>query len=68
MAYICYKPKDSCHGCEHYRFDDDRQRMACFAEYDEKQCRSIKKLAARTQKQEEHHAGKNHLHGGQFQL
>ena len=35
MAYICEKPKGSCQSCGHYRFDDDRQRMACFAHKDE---------------------------------
>lgn len=45
MAYICNKPKNSCYGCEHYRFDDDRQRMACFAEYDEKRTVPIKASA-----------------------
>ena len=35
MAYICEKPKGSCQSCGHYRFDDDRQRMACFAQKDE---------------------------------
>ena len=35
MAYICEKPKGACQSCGHYRFDDDRQRMACFAQKDE---------------------------------
>ena len=35
MAYICEKPKGACQSCGHYRFDEDRQRMACFAQKDE---------------------------------
>lgn len=34
MAYICTKPPHSCDSCEHYRFDDDKQRNCCFAEMD----------------------------------
>ena len=30
MAYICNKPAGSCESCEHYRFDKEEQRMACF--------------------------------------
>lgn len=32
MAYICNKPAGSCESCEHYRFDKEEQRMACFAQ------------------------------------
>lgn len=35
MAYICTK-KASCSDCPHYRYDDDRERMACWAAIDEK--------------------------------
>ena len=35
MAYICYKPKGSCSTCPHCRWDDDKQRMCCWAKYDE---------------------------------
>lgn len=38
-AYICYKPKGSCKTCEHFRFDEDRGDMACFALVDEKKAR-----------------------------
>lgn len=33
MAYIC-ELKIKCSKCGHYRYDDDKQRMACFAEAD----------------------------------
>lgn len=36
MAYICYKPKGSCKTCEHFRYDEDKMKMCCWAEYDEK--------------------------------
>lgn len=36
MAYICYKPKGSCKTCEHYRYDDEESRYACFAAIDNK--------------------------------
>lgn len=35
MAYICYRP-GTCKGCEHYKRDDDKGVMACFAEADMK--------------------------------
>lgn len=31
MAYICYKPAGSCNRCEHYKYDKEERRMACFA-------------------------------------
>lgn len=31
MVYICEKPSGSCPKCEHFRWDDDRERMACWA-------------------------------------
>lgn len=34
MAYICYKTTP-CDKCEHYRFDEEINRMACWAEHDE---------------------------------
>lgn len=37
MAYICYRT-EPCDKCEHYRFDEEINRMACWAEHDE-QCR-----------------------------
>lgn len=40
MGYICDKPKGSCKKCNHYRFDDDRQEYACFAEQDTKKQRT----------------------------
>lgn len=36
MAYICEKPAGSCKSCEHYRFDDEYGRNACFAAQDAK--------------------------------
>lgn len=36
MAYFCYKPKGSCVNCEHFRFDEDKQRNCCWAAYDDK--------------------------------
>jgi len=36
MAYICTKPKGSCKTCEHYRFDTEENRHACFAVEDAK--------------------------------
>ena len=36
MAYICNKT-EKCQECEHYRFDPDEGRYACFAEQDEKE-------------------------------
>lgn len=35
MAYICYKPAGSCKTCPHCRWDEDRERMACWAKFDE---------------------------------
>ena len=35
MAYICYKPADSCQTCPHYRWDEDNQEMCCWAKFDE---------------------------------
>ena len=35
MAYICYKPAGSCKTCPHFRWDEDRERMACWAKFDE---------------------------------
>lgn len=32
MAYIC--EKDNCNICSHYRYDEDKDRMACWANYD----------------------------------
>lgn len=34
MAYICYKPLDSCKTCEHFRYDVDKNSMICFALFD----------------------------------
>lgn len=31
MAHICYKPAGSCKTCEHYKYDREEHRMACFA-------------------------------------
>ena len=42
MAYICEKER-KCKGCEHFRFDEDRQRYACFAQKDEETKRQIRK-------------------------
>lgn len=40
MAYIC--PRNSrCSGCPHYRRDEDRERMACWAQFDNKQCEKL---------------------------
>ena len=36
MAYICYEPKGSCKTCRHYRWDEEADRMACFASIDKK--------------------------------
>lgn len=36
MAYICTKD-EKCQKCEHYRFDPDEGRYACFVERDEKE-------------------------------
>ena len=36
MAYICTRPKNSCVTCSHYRFDEDYDGYACFAQEDEK--------------------------------
>ena len=36
MAYICTKPPGSCPKCGHFRRDEDRGRMACFAKDDER--------------------------------
>lgn len=33
MAYICTK-NIKCADCEHFRFDEDEERMACFAAFD----------------------------------
>lgn len=33
-AYICMRPKGSCAGCEHFRFDDERKANACMARVD----------------------------------
>ena len=35
MAYICYKPAGSCKMCQHYRWDEDSNRMCCWAKVDE---------------------------------
>lgn len=40
MAYICNKPKDSCKTCNHFRWDEDYQGYACWAEVDGKEDRS----------------------------
>lgn len=35
MAYICHKPTGTkCTECEHYRYDEENERMACFAQQD----------------------------------
>jgi hypothetical protein len=34
MAYVCDKPAGSCEKCPHYRYDEDKGRMACWAEKD----------------------------------
>ena len=34
MAYVCDKPSGSCEKCPHYRYDEDKRRMACWAEKD----------------------------------
>ena len=36
MAYICKKPKGSCEGCWHHRWDEDENRMCCWAASDAK--------------------------------
>lgn len=36
MAYICTKIND-CKKCKHFRYDEDNERMACFAEADSKE-------------------------------
>lgn len=36
MAYICELNRP-CEGCPSYRMDEDRNRMACFAQQDMKQ-------------------------------
>ena len=33
-AYICMKPKYSCHKCNHYRYDEDYGNYVCYAEKD----------------------------------
>ena len=33
MAYICTK-NGRCDGCDHFRYDKDEGRMACFAQQD----------------------------------
>lgn len=38
MAHICTE-NIPCKECSHYRYDDDRNRMACFAEEDSKKGR-----------------------------
>ena len=35
MAYVCYKPAGSCKTCQHYRWDEDSNRMCCWAKFDE---------------------------------
>lgn len=35
MAYVCTERID-CKKCEHFRYDEDNERMACFAEIDSK--------------------------------
>lgn len=36
MGYTCYKPPGSCATCSHFRYDEDKMRKCCFAEYDKK--------------------------------
>jgi len=36
MAIICTKPKGSCNNCPHHRWDEERYRMACWKEIDDK--------------------------------
>lgn len=36
MAYICTK-RIECKKCKHFRYDEDNERMACFAEADSKE-------------------------------
>lgn len=31
MANICYKPKNTCKICRHYKYNDDKNAMSCFA-------------------------------------
>ncbi len=40
MAYICTR-NGNCKGCPHYRYDEDRERMACFAQWDEQNARIV---------------------------
>lgn len=42
MAYICTLPAGSCSKCAHYRFDEERDGMSCFAEMDERNGRPSK--------------------------
>ena len=34
MAFMCLNLPGSCHSCPHYRFDPDKNRDCCFAEFD----------------------------------
>lgn len=31
MGIICFLPKGSCQRCKHFKLDEERNRMACFA-------------------------------------
>lgn len=33
MAYICYK-ENKCEDCKHFRWDDEREDMVCYAKQD----------------------------------
>ena len=35
MAYICWKKAKECNTCSHFRLDDDRHEMCCWAKDDE---------------------------------
>lgn len=43
MAYICYK-ENKCEDCKHFRWDDEREDMACFGEQDNDEENRIKEL------------------------
>lgn len=47
MAFICEKDIP-CKECVHYRYDEDRQRMACFAAVDAQREDAAKMLEAET--------------------
>ncbi len=36
MSVICYKEKNACKSCPHYRLDEDTERKCCFVSKDAK--------------------------------